>query len=89
MSAITVRKLPEETKQRLRVRAAVKGRSMEAEARDILVKELSGTGSNTEWIDQIIAASAEYGGTDLDIPARDDQASYVDFTADPPDVKRS
>lgn len=45
MTAITIRKLPEETKQKLRVRAAEHGRSMEAEARDILVMELNGPGA--------------------------------------------
>lgn len=41
-TAITIRKLPEETKQKLRMRAAEHGRSMEAEAREILVTQLSG-----------------------------------------------
>jgi plasmid stability protein len=36
MSTLTIRKLPEDTKSRLRARAARAGRSMEAEAREIL-----------------------------------------------------
>lgn len=36
MSTLTIRKLPESTKARLRARAARAGRSMEAEAREIL-----------------------------------------------------
>lgn len=36
MSTITVRNLPEETHRALRVRAAMAGRSTEAEVRDIL-----------------------------------------------------
>ena len=36
MAAITIRKLDEATKVRLRVRAAQHGRSMEEEAREIL-----------------------------------------------------
>ena len=41
MSAITVRQLPDEVKQRLRVRAAENGRSMEAEVREILVNAVA------------------------------------------------
>ena len=36
MSTLTVRKLDPDTKERLRIRAAQHGRSMEAEAREIL-----------------------------------------------------
>lgn len=36
MASITIRNLDEEIKQRLRIRAAEHGRSMEEEARDIL-----------------------------------------------------
>lgn len=39
MPTITIRKLEEQVKQRLRVLAAEHGRSMEAEARDILTRE--------------------------------------------------
>jgi plasmid stability protein len=41
MASLLIRNLDDETKTRLRVRAAEKGRSMEAEARDILSRELS------------------------------------------------
>ena len=37
VSTLTIRRLPEETKSRLRERAARAGRSMEAEVRDILI----------------------------------------------------
>jgi plasmid stability protein len=39
MPTITIRNLEEQVKQRLRVLAAEHGRSMEAEARDILTRE--------------------------------------------------
>lgn len=41
MASITIRKLQETTKARLRVRAAQHGRSMEDEARDILRQALA------------------------------------------------
>lgn len=39
MPTITIRNLEEQVKQRLRILAAEHGRSMEAEARDILTRE--------------------------------------------------
>jgi plasmid stability protein len=36
MASITIRQLPEETKRKLKIRAAEHGRSMEQEAREIL-----------------------------------------------------
>jgi plasmid stability protein len=41
MASITIRNLEDDIKQRLRVRAALHGRSMEEEARDILRRVLA------------------------------------------------
>jgi plasmid stability protein len=41
MASITIRKLPENTKRRLRIRAAYNGHSMEQEARELLEAELT------------------------------------------------
>ena len=41
MATLTIRNLPDEIRDRLRVRAAENGRSMEAEARDMLQRELT------------------------------------------------
>jgi plasmid stability protein len=41
MASITIRKLPESTKRRLRIRAAYNGHSMEQEARELLEAELA------------------------------------------------
>lgn len=38
MAVLTIRNLPDEVRDRLRVRAAQSGRSMEAEVRDILAR---------------------------------------------------
>ena len=49
MASITIRRLPDATKQRLRVRASRNGRSMEEEARQILkvaLNEKATTGLN-------------------------------------------
>ncbi len=48
MSSITVRKLDPALKERLRVRAAERGHSMEAEVRRILREALTGPGRAQE-----------------------------------------
>ena len=80
MSAITIRKLPDGAKQRLRMRAAAHGRSMEAEAREILVEALSSTSrADLSWIEQLIAVGYELGGVDLEIP-EDQPATAADLS---------
>lgn len=79
MSAITIRKLPEELKQRLRMRAAANGRSMEAEAREILSRALATDNrADLSWIEQLIAVGIELDGVDLPIPS-DQPAGAADF----------
>lgn len=72
MTAITIRKLPEGIKQKLRMRAAANGRSMEAEARDILVSELERPAAvDLSWVERLIEVGNELGGVELPIPPRD------------------
>jgi antitoxin FitA len=79
MNAITIRKLPDGVKQRLRMRAAVHGRSMEAEAREILVDALSNTSrADLSWIEQLIEIGDRMGGVDLEIP-EDQPATVAEF----------
>lgn len=47
-ATLTIRNLDEDVKQRLRLRAAVHQRSMEAEARAILAESLVGSGAPSE-----------------------------------------
>ena len=78
-TAITIRKLPESAKQRLRMRAAAHGRSMEAEARTILLDALEQTQRvDLSWIEQLIAVGDEVGGVDLEVPA-DEPAQVADL----------
>jgi plasmid stability protein len=80
MSAITVRQLPDGAKQRLRLRAAANGRSMEAEARAILVSALEGERRlDLEWIDRLAAVGDRLGGVELP-EVTDDPAAAADFT---------
>lgn len=79
MSVLTIRKLPEETKKRLRLRAAANGKSMEAEARDILATVLnSGQDFDNSWIGQLYHDSISAGGVDLTLPP-DSPATTAEF----------
>ena len=72
MTAITIRNLPQDTKERLRLRAAARGTSMEAEARAILIAGLAAPiATDLTWIEQLIQIGAESGGVDLPVIADD------------------
>ncbi len=71
MASITIRKLPENTKRRLRIRAARNGRSMEQEARDLLEASLAQPDPEPVNIGEAIRRRfAPLGGVDLKIPPR-------------------
>lgn len=66
MASITIRRLDDATKARLRVRAARHGRSMEAEVRDILQCAVAGQPRNPQNLaDAIRARFAHLGGVEL------------------------
>ena len=71
MASITIRNLDDALKTRLRVQAAVHGRSMEEEARDILRCALNQESAQPgNLASRIIARFAPYGGVELPIPPR-------------------
>jgi plasmid stability protein len=75
MASITVRNLDDDVKHRLRIRAAGKGRSLEAEVRDILVRSVqasSGPQAKTglDLFKPIQDVVRRYGGVELKIPPR-------------------
>ena len=71
MASITIRQLPDETKRKLRVRAAQHGRSMEQEAREILQAELAKNPSSPRNLVKAIRDIFEpLGGVELEIPPR-------------------
>ncbi|HEX9032495.1 MAG TPA: Arc family DNA-binding protein [Streptosporangiaceae bacterium] len=81
MASLTVRGLDQETKSRLRVRAAQHGRSMEAEVRAIIQQALAESeprmtgGLGT----RIHARFAALGGVELELPARNQQPRAAIF----------
>lgn len=72
MASITIRNLDEQTKERLRVRAAHQGRSMEDEARNIIRAALSRDVSSSKNLALAIRKRFEpLGGVELELPARE------------------
>ena len=71
MASITVRNLDDGLKQRLRIRAAENGRSMEQEAREILKAALEDEEAPVKNLGSAIRARfAPLGGVELEIPPR-------------------
>jgi plasmid stability protein len=71
MASIIIRKLPEATKRRLRIRAARNGHSMEQEARELIEASLAQPDSEPVNIGEAIRRRfAPLGGVDLKIPPR-------------------
>ena len=72
MATLTIRNLDAALKERLRVRAAQHGHSMEAEVRDILQDTLKEPERPVANLYQRIRARfAPIGGVDLDLPPRE------------------
>ncbi len=72
MATLTIRNLDAALKERLRVRAAQHGHSMEAEVRDILQDTLNQPERPAVNLYQRIRSRfAPFGGVDLDLPPRE------------------
>jgi plasmid stability protein len=74
MATLTIRNVDETVKRRLQVRAALNGRSMEAEARAILTAYVEDTpkalGPEEDLGTAIRKLFAPFGGVELKIPPR-------------------
>jgi len=80
MASITIRRLDDALKVRLRVRAARHGRSMEEEAREILRSSLSPESTpHLNLADSIRRHIAPFGGVELAIPPRKSSRRPPDF----------
>jgi plasmid stability protein len=72
MGSITIRRLDDDLKERLRRRAARHGRSMEDEVRELLRTTLAmETNEPDNLADRIRARFAPLGGVDLELPERE------------------
>jgi plasmid stability protein len=74
MATLTIRNVDETVKRRLQVRAALNGRSMEAEAREALSEFVASSPASVEPEDDLGTAIrkrfAAFGGVELQIPPR-------------------
>jgi plasmid stability protein len=80
MAALSIRNLDDAVKQRLLVRAARHGRSMEAEARAILTEAVQEPADSAGLFTALLDRFSKLGGVDLDLPARAERARAADFT---------
>ena len=80
MASITIRNLDDALKSRLRIQAAIHGRSMEDEARDILRSALSLEPTRKGSLAASIRArSAPLGGVELPVVAREPMRAPPSF----------
>ncbi|MCA8501958.1 Arc family DNA-binding protein [Burkholderia multivorans] len=78
MPVITVRNLPDEVHRALRVRAALHGRSTEAEVRDILEQAVLSEG-RVKLGTLLAEIGREAGGVDLDIQRDKTRTDPISF----------
>jgi antitoxin FitA len=72
MTTLTIRGVDDDTRARLRVRAAQNGRSMESELRAIISAALAERPAASGLGSRIHARFAAVGGVELDLPPRAD-----------------
>lgn len=87
MASITVRNLDEGVKKRLRKRAADNGRSLEAEARDILSRSASAPApaqakTGLDIVRPLLEFVGKFGGVELEIPPRGPRRELPSFADD-------
>lgn len=75
MGTLTIRNLDDTVKQKLRERAAVRGVSMEEEARSVLARSVLSEAADYEPRGESLYAAirrlvAPYGGFDIELPER-------------------
>jgi antitoxin FitA len=79
MSALSIRDLDDKVKERLRVRAARHGRSMEAEVRAILTDAVAEPGDTPSLFQVLMDRFGELGGVELDLPPRATRPRAAEF----------
>ncbi|MCX6467561.1 MAG: Arc family DNA-binding protein [Pseudonocardiales bacterium] len=79
MAAISVRNLDEWVKERLRVRAARHGRSMESEIRSILEDAVREPDAGNDLFEALLDRVSRAGGVDVEVPARRTPARAAEF----------
>ena len=79
MAAVSIRNLDERVKDRIRVRAARNGRSMEAEMRAILTDAVCEPEQHRGLFGALLDRFSELGGVELEIPVRSARPRAADL----------
>ena len=80
MSSITIRKLPDPTKEKLRIRAARAGLSLEAYSRQLLLLASEADSHvSPNLADLSLSCFGENNGIDLDLPPRGQERAPLAF----------
>lgn len=81
VAALSIRGLDDDVRERLRVRAARHGRSMEAEIRAILVEAVREPAPAASLFTELLDRFGEIGGVELELPPRATPPRAVDLSA--------
>jgi len=80
VAALSIRGLDDDVRDRLRLRAARHGRSMEAEIREILVDAVRGSDGSKGLFATLVERIGDIGGVDLELPPRAAPPRAVDLS---------
>ncbi len=81
MAALSIRDLNDQVKERLRVRAARHGRSMEAEIRAILAEAVGESSTSEGLFTTLLERFSDVGGVELELPPRATSARAAELSA--------
>ena len=81
MAAVSIRNLDDGVKERLRIRAAGHGRSMESEVRAILEDAVRDPIQSAGLMQTLLDRFSEIGGVELEVPARSTPPRAADLSA--------
>jgi plasmid stability protein len=81
MAAVSIRNLDDDIKERLRMRAASHGRSMESEIRAILVDAVTQSDERRGMLVTLMDRVGDLGGVDLEVPERATLPRAADLSA--------
>ncbi|WP_341718017.1 Arc family DNA-binding protein [Micromonospora sp. FIMYZ51] len=79
MAALSIRDLDDSVKDKLRLRAARHGRSMEAEIRAILTTAVAEDAPRADLFSALTERFQQLGGVDLDVPERNTPPRAADL----------
>ncbi len=81
VAAVSIRDLDDGVKERLRIRAARHGRSMESEIRVILADAVKDPREPAGLMQAILDRFGDLGGVELDLPSRSTPPRAADISA--------